>query len=683
LNRVYSLAILFISAVLLLIFHSQDLKQFWNTEIDSTGQYYQATFFRQAQRNTPLDLSQLGGRQIKNSSHEVIYQFVKPRQAELYLRPSLAKQTSLMDHDKKLFSYKNLKTLKLRLPHQNHETQLFHVSKQTPHRIHLNPQLKQASVFQLVLDNSGDYDHSERVINALEIFVVNTPIDDAIPLLPLFLAFLVAPVIWCWSLNHGLGFSIASSMGLTNLTLLLAHILWLLLPELIFILISASLLTCLVLLLLRTLLEKQTLPVSPFFWGILWLAAWLRWEEILIRASIPLQARPLTQQYYNHALSMELFSDHGFLAANLTHGPLYPFLIKLTGFVFGFSSLHMFYLSLLGGLLLLSLSYWLACQLLGKSEPALLIMLWLAGNQLLIRESGLHTPDIFSACLSLVYLLLMFTPLRNTWLRGLGRGLVLLLLSWNHLSFFPLACILVILDLIYQVYRSQSTATWKKSLQAGMISIIIITSGFIPCIYQNWTKYTTLFPESTNYVSRIANIEFSDRQGFPSSLDVIRRGDKAPGYQRMGLREYFLDYHTLPELVGAGLLGFLLLTLDSVGAVINVSSGENILSVLVHSLTGPDNLLPIISLFLGEIFAALLLVVFAWQRFVRYRVLLLLLALFMLPHSFFYGILMLKGHSLLQSLLDHQMLLVCTPILSLMLIDALVWLHSHRKRWLI
>lgn len=673
---------LVLAAVLLLIFHAAELKQFWHTEISTTGHYARATFFRQNARNLPLQVPDLNVRQLQSHAHSVTYQLARPQNVQIYLRPILARQSGVLDHERKAFHYKNLKQLKLRLSPRLEQT-LFHVNQHTTAPIHLNPYLQEGQpTFQLILDNSGGFEHSERVIGSLELFVVDNPMNDAIPMLPLFMVFLLAPVIWAVFLHQGLDIPLPQSLGLSCMALLLAHIAWLLLPDLIFILMVATVLSCLLLLLLQHLLEARPLPHAPFFWGLLWLGAWLRWQEILVRATVPLEDLPRAAAYYQHSLSMDLFSETGFFAANLTHAPLYPFLLKLTGWLFGFSPFHMLYLSLLGGLLLLVLSYYLARQLLGTGLAPLLVMGLASINGLLIRESGLRSPDIFSACLTLLYLLLVFASGPRAMLRGVLRGLILLLLIWNHLSFLPLACGLVLLDVLYQTRRSQGSVRLTQSLRGGVLSVLILLAGFLPCFYQNWQRYTTVLPETTAYVSRIANLEFSDHYGFPSSLEIIQKGLQAPQYQQLGLREYFLDLHSPAELAGSTLLGSSLIMLDSIGAMLNLSSGENILSVLVQGLSSKENLLPIVVLFLLEIFAALLLVVFGWRRFLRYRMLLLVLLLMMLPHTFFYGVFMLKGLSLMQSQLDHQLFLVYVPVLSLMLIDALRWLRQDRARWL-
>lgn len=684
-NRLYTAFMLLIAAILLLIFHSSELGSFWNTEIQTTGSYYRETFFRKARMNPPSQLAELNGRLLESGPHRVVYQFANPLNADLYIRPALVKQSDLLDHKQKLFSYKNLKSLRLRFPSQtgqSGEKQLFHVADQTSKRIHLNPYLKDAPLFQLILDNSGTYAHSERVIGSLEIYLVEKPINTAIPLLPIFVLFLIAPVIWSWTLNQGLGFSLASSLGIASTALLVSHILWIFQPDLTQLLLPTGILICLLLLALRSWFEHRPLPTRPFFWGLIWLATQIRWQEILIQATQPLNELPLAQQYYQQAIFMDLFTDKGFFSALQPQSPLYPFLIKLSGYVFGFSPLHLFYVSLLGGLLFLALSYRLAVQLLNSRPKALLILGILSLNHLLIREAGLFSPDIFSATLLLAYLLLMFAPLKSSLLRGLLRGGILVLQIWTHLSFFPLACLVLLLDMAYQVHRSRPTTDWKKSLLCTLLSALMLLGGFLPLVQHNWQHYRSYFPETTAYISRVANLEFSDQQGFPASLDVVMRGDKAPHYRKLGIREYFWSKHHWSEWLGASGLGFLMISLDSIGALLNVTTGENILGVLIHGLSSHQNLLPLLILFLLEIFMALLLVVFAWVRFIRYRVLLLMLLLLILPHCFFYGIFMLKGFSLLQNLLDHQVLLICLPILSLLSVDALFWLQREHWRWL-
>ena len=80
---------------------------------------------------------------------------------------------------------------------------------------------------------------------------------------------------------------------------------------------------------------------------------------------------------------------------------------------------------------------------------------------------------------------------------------------------------------------------------------------------------------------------------------------------------------------------------------------------------------------------ALFLAVFAWLRYRRYRVLLSILGLWMLPYTFFHGIFLLKGYATWQFTLDHQILLLCVPLLALISVDAVKWLIENRSRWLI
>lgn len=683
-SRLYSTFVLLLSSVLLVIFHGAGLARFWNTEISNSGSSYQETFFRQLSRPPGPELARIGGRRLSSDSQKVVYQFAVPARAEVYLRPTLAKQSGLKTQQQKPISYKNLKTLRLKLNQRGREHQrvLFEASTQISQRIRITPYLQDAALFQLILDNSGEQANSERVIGSLEVFIVDSPVDEGLPALPLLMLFWILPVIIAWLCNWVLGVSLAGSLGLAMSAGLISHILWLLQPELAPVLLQAGAFGALVLIALHVWLEKKPVPSAPFFWGILWLAVWTRWQEILIQASLPLESLPQSMQYYHHALMMDLFSAKGFFAALYPQGPLYPFLIKLTGFAVGFSPFHLFYVSLLGGLLLLALAYRLACLLLSSRPQALLVMLILAVNPLLVQESGLRSPDIISACLGLTLLLLVFSTLQHGGARGFLRGILLVLLIWTHLSFFPLALVLLGVDMLYQVRRSQSTSTWPQSVRAGLLSLMIVLAGFYPCLVQNDRAYGSYFPESTAYVSRVANLEFSDRTGFPASLDVVRLGENAPHYRQLGIREYYLGYHGLAELLAGSALGFCMLALDSIGSLLMLANGENILGVLIHGLASRQNLLPILTMFLLEIFGLLFLVVFAWLRFRRYRFLLAVLALLILPHAFFYGVFMLKGYSMMQSLLDQQVFLFGLPILAIMTVDAGVWMQRNRHRWL-
>lgn len=681
-SRLYTLLMLFVGGILLLVFRSGEIRQLWNTQLTQTGHFYHQTFYRDARRNSPPELKELNGRLVRSNHNEVVYRFVAPQNSELYLQPTLVRQNSLKTRQNQIFSYKNLNVIELVFPQQLTRQTLFHVAQHPPQRIRLHPYLGKNTVFELVLKASQQGQPSERVLGSLDIYAVQQPVDNELPALPILALYLMAPVIWYALCQYGLGFSLSVSLGLPTCVLLLAHTLAIVKPELADTLLTASLLVSLAVLGLRSKWERQPLPAAAFGWGIIALALALRWQEILIQATRPLDSLPLSQAYYAHAVEMDLFSAKGFFSGEFAHGPLYPFLLKLAGTLFGFSPLHAYYVNLGLSVCLLLLIARMTQLLVGGNWRPLLVMLLVAVNPFLVQESALLQPDLMGACLALLYLLLVFSNLRPLWLYGLLRGAVLVCLIWTHLSFTPVVLLLLLLETFYQLRRQGGGWYWRKAWGAALLSGTLLLAGTLPLLLQNFKHFGSYLPESTAYVNRMANLSFADQPGYPSSLDVIRYGEDAENYRRLSIREYFLRAHQPQESLLAIGLGAVVIVLDSMGTVFHLAQGQNILEVLINGLSSRQNMLPLFALFLAEIFAALFLGVFTWLRYRRYRFLVLMLLVWLLPFVFFHGIFMLKGNALLQGTLDHQLLLLWTPVLCLILVDVLVWLGQNRSRWL-
>jgi hypothetical protein len=685
-SRTSSFLMAFISLVLLVIFQWQDLGGFWSTHDFSSGHYYQQTFFKAPQRNPKSSLQAVEGRLLKNEDNEVIYQFKVPLKSRIYLQPSLVKQNSLQSQSQKIFPYKNLNTMHLELPQSNAQVLLFHGAAHPRKRIEVTSYLKEQSLFRVVLQEDPALLNTERAIGSLEIFVVDED-NSSLPNLPRYFLFWIAPLLGCWFVTTCLNYSSSLALSLNTMHLLLIYVLAVLRPELATVLVLAEVVTAGGLILLHSLFSSRPPPMAPLIWMVFLPALYWRWQEILIQFTRPLQDQPF-HDYYQHALSMDLWSSRGFFAALYPQGSLYPLLIKLTGFVFGFSFFHVFYLSLCLSFFLIGMTMLLTRKLVGSNWAAFFVGVILSVNPFLIQESTLQRPDVLGACLALCYFYLVFSKITGSVFYGLLRGSVLLTLIWTHLSFAPLALGLLALDMVYQrrqYPRAEASRRVGKyySLKSGLVSLVLVLVGIGPGLYQNWQVYRSFLPESTYYVSRVANYEFSDQTGFPASLDVQRLGNKAPNYRYLSIREYFLSYHRLPEILGASVLGASLIILDSIGALGYFASGENILDVLIYGLSSQQNLLPILGLFILEILMALFLAVFAWLRYRRYRVLLSILGLWMLPYTFFHGIFLLKGYATWQFTLDHQILLICVPLLALITVDAAKWLIENRSRWLI
>ncbi len=652
----------FISLVLLLVFQGQDIAQFWTTDAQSSGHYYQETFFKSAPRNPQTSLSALQGKRISSTDTQVVYQFAVPLNARVYLQPTLVQDSPL---------YKQLNTLHLVFPGKQDKQQLFHGATHSRQRLEITSYLKDRSLFQVVLDNA-DQRSTGRVIGGLEIFVVNQKAASELPHLPLLLLLWAAPFLGCWFATFCLGFSPSLALGLNALHLLMIHILGILEPGVASGLLLAETLTVSGLLLLKSLTQGRSLPTAPLCWMVLLPGVYLRWQEILIQFAQPLFENPVLKNYYLHGIAMDLFTERGFFGALYPQGPLYPFLIKITGMIFGFSLLHMFYLSLVLSLLLILLTALLTHKLTGSRWSALAVSLLLSLNPFLIQESTLQRPDVLGACIALGYFYLVFSRLKGSMLYGFLRGLLLLGLVWTHLSFAPLALLLLTLDVFYQ----------RQRLKSGLLSLLLILVGVGPGLYQNWQVYRSFLPESTYYVSRVANYTFSGQESYPAAMDVLRFDQQAPNYRSLSIREYFLKEHKPLEILGASALGVGLILMDSVGALWHLSSGENILDRVIYGLTSAQNMLPTLALLLLEVLLVLFLGAFAWLRYRRYRVLLSMLLLWMLPYSFFHGIFLIKGYANWQFMLDHQILLICVPLLTLISVDAVRWLTENRQRWL-
>lgn len=685
-SRTSSFLMAFISLVLLVVFQWQDLGGFWSSDDFSSGHYYQETFFKAPQRNQNSSLKAVNGRLIKNENNEVVYQFQVPLKSRIYLQPSLVKQNSLQAQNQKVFPYKNLNAMYLELPKNKSRELLFHGVAHPRKRIEITSYVKDQTLFRVALSEDSTLVDRERAIGSLEIFVVDES-NNSLPNLPRYFLFWVAPLIGCWFVTTCLNYSSSLALSLNTLHLLLIYVLAVLRPELATVLLLAEVATAGTLILLQSLILSRPPPMAPLVWMVFLPALYWRWQEILIQFTRPLQDQSF-QDYYQHALSMDLWSNHGFFAALYPQGSLYPLLIKLTGFIFGFSFFHVFYLSLCLSFFLILMAMLLTRKLVASSWAAFFVGLILSVNPFLIQESTLQRPDVLGACLALCYFYLVFSKITGSVFYGVLRGLVLLSLIWTHLSFAPLALCLLVLDMVYQrrqYPRAEASHRVGKyySLKSGLVSFVLVLIGIGPGLAQNWQVYRSFLPESTYYVSRVANYEFSDQAGFPASLDVQRLGNKAPHYRYLSIREYFLEYHRWPEVLGASALGACLIILDSIGALGYFASGENILDVLIYGLSSQQNLLPIMGLFILEILMALFLAVFAWLRYRRYRVLLSILGLWMLPYTFFHGIFLLKGYATWQFALDHQILLICVPLLALITVDAVKWLIENRNRWLI
>lgn len=684
-TRISSFLMGFISLVLLLVFHWQPLTGFWSTDSFSSGHAYQETFFKAPQRNTASSLKALDGRLLKSDAQERVYQFQVPLQSRIYLQPAVVKQNSLQAQEQRKFPYHNFTTLALRLPQNQSHRVLFHSQAHPRQRIDITPYVRDQAVFQVVLQADSAVQTSERTIGSLDIFVVDDKVND-LPHLPFYVLFWVAPLIGCWFVTTCLNYSPSLALGLNTLHLLLIHIFALLRPDLAVLLLSAEGVTVVCLLLLHALIHSRPPPLAPLVWAVFLPGLYWRWQEILIQFTRPVQELPF-HDYYQHALAMDLWSDQGFFSALYPQGALYPLLIKLTGFIFGFSLFHVFYLSLCLSFLLIVMAMLLTRKLLGSTWAALAVGATLSVNPFLIQESTLLRPDVLGACLSLAYFYVVFSKITGSVLYGLLRGSILLLLIWTHLSFAPLALVLLTMDMVYQrrqYPRPEASRRVSKyySLKSGLISLVLVMVGIGPGLYQNARMYGSFLPESTYYVSRVANYEFSDRPGFPTSLDVHQRGKQAVNYRYLSIREYFLQYHRPGEILGASALGACLIVLDSLGALWHFANGENILDVLINGLSSQQNMLPIVVLLIIEVLMALFLAVFAWLRYRRYRMLLAMLAVWMLPYTFFHGIFLLKGYATWQFTLDHQILLLCVPLFALITVDACKWLIENRQRWL-
>ncbi len=675
-SRVYTFFVLLISAILLLIFQRAELAQIWDTDLKSTGSYYRESFFQDQRKNPQQSLSELNGRRTQTASNQVRYRFAHKYQTQLYLQPELVKQNSLKDQNKKIRAYRNLTSIQVILP-DGSQHKIFDVAQNRSQRIPLSPYLKEFPSFELLLETS-EVQTADHVIGALEIMRLDNPV-PTLNLSGLSLLLLIPLFVYIFGI-YLLELSVPTSLALTTLSLLHLHILSIIRPQLAQDLGLASLFSILVALACTALLHKKTIPLSAFWWGICILALKLRWDEIQISALRPLKSLSEASTYQAHAIGMDLFTSRGFFSELFSHGPLYPFLLKLNGMLFGFSDLHLYYVPLGLSLILIILTWALARILLGGSWRALIVMFLLAINPFLIMQSTQVRPDLLGSCLALVYLILVFSRSRSAWRYGLLRGGVLMSILWVHLSLAPLVCILLGLDMVYQWRRQLSR---KRILIAASCSGALILFALIPGLIQNWTHYGSYLPESTAYVSHVGNLEFSDRSGFPSSLDVMRNGTAANGYRHLSILEYFFDYHQWQELIFGVLLGLGMILLDSMGVLLQIAHGQNILDTLIYGLSSQQNMLPILLRFMLEIFTTLFLGVFVWKRYRRYRFLVLLLSCWMLPYAFFHGIFMIKGLSLFQSYLDQQILLLFTPVLTLMLVDMLSWAISNRQRWLI
>jgi hypothetical protein len=667
-RAVYTAFILFVSALLVAVFHPGQVAKIWETNLHNLNdRYYQVSFLGQQHRSLTNNLSQLGGRVISSDSQQVQMLLSPPLGVTVYLRPILAQQNLLKDQRQQVRSYKSLHTISLKPLNSKLKRLVFDVNTHLPQRLSLGGSAE-LGPFQLELSRS---ESGQRVIGGLEIMYVTAPANSAYPPWAILLLMTGAPLIWLWLWAALLPIALALAVAVCVLVAL--HLLSIVAFPLAHLLVLALTLTSVLLLLLKAWVERRAVAVTPMLMACMLLAAYLRWEEILKHATVPIRLQPMAESYYTQALRMQLFSPTGFFSGTATHDPLFPLLLKLTGHVFGFSPFHMFYLSWFFSLTLVAGVFFLSRRWLNSSYWALLAALAVALNPLLIEEAARRQPSGLLGCIFLCLLVLL--PKIEAWgVWGGGLlGAVCVVWVWTQAASAPFLLLSLCAYLVYALMRKQ-----YRLLRPLLISVVVFMSASASHLYPSYREQNTPWVGASHYLSWAANQEFADTPGYPASTDLAWLGTRAPGYQTVTPEVYLTRLHSPVSLMPMALLGYLAMGLDAAGAMTGIATGQNSLLTLIDGMAGAYNFLGILLLFVFEVWILVTLCVYVVLHRKYWRIALFALLL-ILPYSIFYGLFMYKGW--INSILLHDLtvFVAIIPILAIIGVDVVrsLWLRLH------
>lgn len=655
-NGVFQSFILIFSLGMVSLFQWSYVKHFWSVDTLSKSEYSHLTFFENKDRNFLLNLEKVGGRIVSSKPSEVIIQF-SPSSGKLFIKPIIVKQSS-----QKSSRYKSLQEIHLQNPKTKENDHIFDLSAQKPYRFQLqldNP------VHLLRLSQKTQKSSYNNTIGGLEVFLIPPA---ATPSLSTLLLLVVFPQFLFWFLRYLLYFNPAMSLFWVVLIDVGLQIQYQILPQSTLALMTSLLVICLILMVLKQYWEKKGFSYYLSVLGVCLVATHLRWQEILMQSGIPFNLFEKSSLYYHQALALDLFSENGFYAAKSYLDPFYPLMIKTSGWILSFAPFYLFYISLFWSLCLIALSFWLAHLIFNSKAKAIFVALALSVNPLMLQESGLREPGSFLACLFVLSLIISYLKLRTWWLQGLLKGGLYLIWGLTHVGALPSIVLLSIWDFYQQVRRQDVQLLFKNQIKTLVLISVLLCVGLLPYLYKSYIEHQTVFSESTHYISRIANLEFSDQHGFPNSIDLSLQGEKAKLYRQISPKEYFFQYHTFWKFFGAALLGYLAMTMDALGNLFGLARGQNMIEVLTDNLSySLDQQLFLIQFIVESILAGFLCA-WVWVKRRKYLSLFTALIIVMLPYSFFYGLFLIKGLSNLQLLLDIQIFIYILPLFAILLV---------------
>lgn len=659
---VYTAFILVLSGLLAALFHPGQVAKIWDTDLHNPNdRYYQVSFLANQHHSLTNNLSQLGGRLLRSEGQRVQMLLAPPPDVTVYLRPIVTQQALLKDQQQQVRSYKPLHVLTLKPLNPKASKQLiFDVNTHLPQRISLGDTARFGGGFQLELARS---ESGQRVIGGLEILYVTDTSQSVYPPWAILLLMTGAPLIWLWLWAALL--PIAVALAVTVCVVVGLHLLSIVTFPLAGLFLWALTLTCALLLLVKAWLERHPVAVTPILMACLLLAAYLRWEEILKHAAVPIRLQPAAESYYTQALRMDLWGPSGFFSGTAAHDPLFPFLLKLTGHLFGFSPFHMFYLSWFFSLALVAGVFFLSRRWLNSPYWALLAAFAVALNPLLIEEAARRQPSGLLGCIVLCLLVLL--PKVEKWgLWGGGLlGAICVIWVWTQAASAPFLCLSLLAYGLYALVMKQYTL-----LRPLLIALVIFVSASASHLYPSYREQNTPLVGATHYLSWAANQELADTPGYPASTDLAWLGTRAPGYQRVTPEAYLTRLHSPVSLIPMALLGYLAMGLDAAGAMMGIATGQNSLLTLIDGMAGSYNFLGVLLLFLLEVLAWVTLCIYVVLHRKYWRIAPFALLL-VLPYSIFYGVFVYKGwiNSLL--LQDLTVFVALIPLLVIIGTDIL------------
>lgn len=658
---IYTAFILVLSGLLAALFHFGQVAKIWETDLHNPNdRYYQVSFVGNQHHSLTNNLSQLGGRLIRSDGQRVQMLLAPPPGVTVYLRPIVAQQTLLKDQKQHVHSYKPLHVMTLKPLHPKAPKQLlFDVNTHLPQRISLGDSAL-GGAFQLELARS---ESGQRVIGGLEIMYVTDTAESVYPPWAILLFMTGAPLIWLWLWAALL--PIAVALAVVVCVLVGLHLLSIVAFPLASLILLALTLTCAMILLIKAFLERRPVAVTPMLMACMLLAAYLRWEEILKHATVPIRLQPAAESYYTQALRMDLWGPTGFFSGTAAHDPLFPFLLKLTGHLFGFSPFHMFYLSWFFSLVLVAGVFFLSRRWLNSPYWALWAAFAVALNPLLIEEAARRQPSGLLGCIFLCLLVLL--PKVETWglWGGALLGFVCVIWVWTQAASAPLLCLSLLVYGLYALVMKR-----YRLLRALLIALLLLVSASASHLYPSYREQRTPLVGATHYLSWAANQELADTPGYPASTDLAWLGTRAPGYQRVTPEAYLTRIHSPLGLIPMACLGYVAMGLDAVGAMMGIATGQNSLLTLIDGMAGAYNFLGVLLLFLLEVLALVTLCMYIVLHRKYWQIAPFALLL-VLPYSVFYGVFLYKGwiNSLL--LQDLTVFVAIIPLLVIIGADIL------------